>query len=202
MRKVLLGISVTLLSLGLVACGTTEENTSSTQEEVEESTEMAEEEDNTEIVEEETEVIEEVSTNSEDIEVFEEYVNQVRPLLSEDIAQFAADYEALRQQSANGEIDDITFAEAILYELLPTGHQIQQDLEAIFPSSELRNTHDILIDMMAKNLLAFTEIAEAVNAGDYSRITSANELLNEARSLERDYIYEIEETAANLGIEF
>jgi hypothetical protein len=44
-RKVLLGISVTLLSLGLVACGTTEENTSSTQEEVEESTEMAEEED-------------------------------------------------------------------------------------------------------------------------------------------------------------
>jgi hypothetical protein len=200
MKKVLFGFTVLLLSIGLVACGNSEEKANTTDKENE--IEVTEETEETEPSEPEAEEESlEVIENPGEAE-FVEYLNRVRPILADDIGEFAAYYEELRQQSANGEIDDYTFAELILTELLPTGHQIQQDLEAIFPSKELRETHEILIDMMAIQNQAFTEIVEAVNAGDYSRITSANELLSEARQLERDYIYDLKDHAANFGVEF
>jgi hypothetical protein len=197
MRKVLLVFIVFLVSVGVIACGSTDEKTNS---EIEEEEVISDKELDQSTPSKDETSIEGVPVDKGK-EEFEEYINQVKPILSEDIAQFGADYEKLRQQSINGEIDDFTFAENIINDLLPRGHQIQAELEAMFPSKELRGAHDILIDMMAKNVLAFTEIAEAVNAGDYSRITSANELLSEARSLERDFIYEIEDLSTTYGIE-
>lgn len=197
MKKILMCFLILLLSTGLIACGSSTDKSSSTNNEVGTNNQ---DEKVSEVTKEE--VVEEVDVEDPGKLEFEEYMNQIRPLLSEDITQFGADYETLRQQSVDGEIDDYTFAERILDDLLPRGHQIQNDLEAIFPTQELRNTHDILIDMMSKNNLAFTEIVEAINAGDYSRITSANELLSEARSLERDYIYELKAVAADYGIEY
>ncbi|MDE3838611.1 hypothetical protein C0966_04295 [Bacillus methanolicus] len=180
MKNLFMCVLFTFLSLGLIACG-------------------ADEKANTTNKEASADKPEEATSGKKD---FEEYLNKVQPIVLEDLANFAAKFEELKNQSINGEITDIEFGQAIVDELLPTATQIQEDVEAIMPAKEIRDLHETLIDMTAKNAQALSEIVSAIESGDSSKITSANELLSEARKLERDYVYDIKEYAAKYDIEF
>ncbi|KYD04162.1 hypothetical protein B4102_3311 [Heyndrickxia sporothermodurans] len=136
-----------------------------------------------------------------DKEDFKSYVNDVTPIINEIAQSFGKDFEDLKQQNVDGKINDAELGEAIGSNLVPQGVKLQDKVEQIRPPKKLRDTHELLINMIAKNQQAMTEIVAAISAGDASKITSANDLLTEARKLERDYAYEMEDIAKGYGLE-
>lgn len=140
-----------------------------------------------------------VSNTSNEKEEFKEYLTQVRPIVQE-MSVFAKDFEALRQESIDGIIDDMTLNERISEEFLPKSVQIQQTVEKIMPPKILRETHGKMIGMMAKNTEGLSEIISALDTGDASKITSANNLLTEARTIEREYMYDLQDLSEKHGV--
>lgn len=140
-----------------------------------------------------------VSNTSNEKEEFKEYLTQVRPIVQE-MSVFAKDFDSLRQESADGVIDDATFGSRVSEESLPMSIQIQEKIEKIVPPKALRDTHGKMIGMMAKNTEAMTEIISAVDTGDASKITSANNLLTEARTTEREFIYDLQDLSEKHGV--
>jgi hypothetical protein len=134
-------------------------------------------------------------------EAFENYLATITPILQE-IGDWAQKYEDLRTKSANGQITNEEFVEVISNELLPRGNEIQEKMESVLPEKEFRDIHEKMNNMLAKNNQAFTEIIAAVNSGDASKITSANNLLAEARELERQAYYDLQDLANQYGVQF
>ncbi|KYD24634.1 MULTISPECIES: hypothetical protein [Anoxybacillaceae] len=135
-------------------------------------------------------------------EAFENYLNSITPILQE-IGTWGQKYEDLRTKSANGQISNEEFAAAISNELLPEGNKLQEKMESIMPEEkEFRDVQEKLNQMMAKNNQAFSEIIAAINAGDASKITSANNLLSEARELERQAYYDLKDLSDKYGVPF
>lgn len=125
---------------------------------------------------------------------FNSYLTDVRPVV-QDLSVFAKDFDALRQESIDGVIDDYTFGSRVTEEFLPTSVEMQERIEQIVPPKELRDTHAKMIKMMAKNTEGMSEIVSAIDTGDASKITSANSLLTEARTTEREYMYDLQDLA-------
>lgn len=125
-------------------------------------------------------------------EDFESYTGEIQPFLA-DIEKIAGDYEEIKQSSADGEIDDEEFSNRLYIDIAPTYVELLSTIGGISPPKPLRETHEKLINMLSENLEAMTEPVAAVEMGDSSKVTSANSLLSEARKIERDFIYDIEE---------
>ncbi|MFD2446360.1 hypothetical protein ACFSO7_20575 [Bacillus sp. CGMCC 1.16607] len=175
LKKLVLSCFLLIISVGLLACSKTDEKTISLEKE------------------EKSEVVNKEVSKNESLDdklkrEIEDYQNQITPILSGELPTLIVEYDNLRKQSINDEIDNYTFAEIIYSELLPANHQIKEDLDAIMPSTELREAHEILKSMVAKNARAFTELITALNDGDASKINSANKLVTDARKLEGDYM--------------
>lgn len=133
-------------------------------------------------------------------EDFNAYFEEINPIL-EEIGTTATKYEDIRSQSAEGKITDQEVLDTIYNELLPEQTTIQEEIEAVMPKKEFRETHELLNQMIAKNQQAYTEILSVLQTGDTSKMTSANELLTEARKLERDFMYGLQDLADTYGVE-
>jgi|GEM_PF-2212010 len=188
MKKSLFLSLITLLFIGLVACGSTENTSTSGENKIQESGQSSK-----------TKESELAKTDGE--EAFENYMNSITPILQE-IGQWGQKYEDLRTQSVNGQVTDEEFAATISEELLPEGIKIQEKMEGIMPEKDFRDAHEKMNQMLAKNNQAFTEIIAAVNSGDASKLTSANSLLTEARELERQAYYDLKDLADKYGVPF
>ncbi|WP_214484894.1 hypothetical protein [Bacillus sp. SM2101] len=199
MKRAFLFSILTVLTLLLSACGS--DDTTATQKEESQKTEVKTENEAEAEKKEEKEVVEEVEATDDGLkEAFENYLLEVGPILVEHAA-LAEVYEVLRTSSANYEITDEEFAEILYSEILPVGTSIQDELESIIPDKEFRDLHEKFIKMIAKGLQGMTELVAAVETGDTSKITSANTLLAEARELDRDALYDMQDLADKYGVE-
>lgn len=120
------------------------------------------------------------------------YLKEIKPLMirADEITQV---YETLRTDIENEEIDDYEFYDVIAEEVLPDYIKISEEIEQVMPSGELREIHETLIELMSKNTLAMSEILSAIDYDDYSKVTSANSILTEARKLSRDLAYKLQD---------
>lgn len=182
-KKMILLSGLTALSLALSACGSDEKAATTSSQQQSSSSQSAPQQDGSEK------------------NAFVKYLDSVQPILKDNI-QWGAKYEELRNKSANGQLSDADFAAAITNELIPQGTKIQERLEAVLPEEDFRNVHEKLNKMMAKNLQAMTELVAAVDTADMSKVTSANNLLAEARELDRQSLYDLQDLAKKYGVEF
>jgi hypothetical protein len=136
---------------------------------------------------------------SNEKENFKSYLADVRPV-TQDLSQVGKDFDTLRQESIDGEIDDLTFRSRVTEKFLPESVEMQEPIEQIIPPKELRNTHAKMIKMMAKNTEGLSEIISAIDTGDASKLTSANNLMTETRTTAREYMYDLQDLADKYAV--
>ncbi len=167
------------------------------EEKVEEEETVVEEDTNTE---EETQTEAPMDTILQDKEQVQVYVDQVRNAYIQ-IAELGGRWDEMREASANQAITDYDFADLIAIEILPWNMVLIEELEAILPPNEETTLlHEMLIDAMNKQHLAFGEIRDAVYTGDYTKITKANEILAEVRKIDREFSREMEALIEKYGV--
>ncbi|MEW6276837.1 MAG: hypothetical protein AB1556_17220 [Bacillota bacterium] len=133
----------------------------------------------------------------------EAYLESVGPILAQ-MQRLAGEWDGLRQQSATGQISDVEFGVRVLEYFMPRTNSLAESAETLSVGidREFAEVHEELIKGLNLNLQAFSEIVAAIDNGDYSKITSANRLLSEARAAERRYVQRLEALAAEYGIRF
>ena len=73
-------------------------------------------------------------------------------------------------------------------EVIPKSKKLIEEAESIeIETSEVKKVHEIYLDAINKNNQAFTLMLSALENQDYTVMTQANEKLDEARKLLRDY---------------
>lgn len=193
MKKALSILIISIFLMGLIGCGS-KDKTNSEEKQTNQSEYKTGSEDGSENSEEAT-----TEPTSEEREKVLQYLREVHPLAVR-VDDIGLIYEDARTKSANGEMDDYAFYEIISTQVLPDYIKISEDVELIMPSPEFRDVHEIFIESISKSTLAMTEIMAAIDNQDSSQITSANGILNEARKLTRDFVYEINEITSQYKI--
>ncbi len=194
-----------LLAIFLVGCSTTEKKADEKEPELEietpntETPEDATEENTEESTENSKEETAEEKEVLPDSQVFEDYLNLLRPLFA-DMGELAYYYEEVRMASADGLITDWDFADILVHEIIPAWVDLSNELEAMRPDREFRETHEKLNRMVSVNIQGMLEIVAAVEEESTSKITTANQLLTEARQLEREVLYDLEDFAEAYGV--
>ncbi len=192
--------------LALAGCNFTDTTSKSTKDS--EKAKVVEEEKIEEevIVEEKKEEkpVEDESTQQEDLskdkEKVQVYVDEVRRAYME-IAELGGRWDELRSASASQTISDPEFGDYIAMEILPWNMMLIEHLEAIVPpNEEIVTIHEMLIEAMNKQHLAFSEILDAITTGDYTKITKANEILSEVRKMDRDFSRNMEALIQKYGV--
>ncbi|WP_339216209.1 hypothetical protein [Solibacillus sp. FSL W8-0372] len=186
MRKFLVYLTTLMMVLVLAACSSGNDNTQETDNDKEDEVIETSADTNTDSLEKEAEVL--------------AYVEEVR-LAYQELAELGAHWDELRQSSANGEISDYDLAVVIWEDILPVNNDLVTNVESILPpTDETVEVNEILIDAVSKQHLAFSEIVAAIDTGDTSKITSANEILNEVRKLDREFARKMESLITKYGI--
>lgn len=175
MKKLVFSVAI-ILTLSLAGCGS-----SKNKNEAEQNTNDA---TSTETVS--------TKNNETETNVYQDYIESVSPIM-EEISNFGVQWDELRQQSADGTLSDQDFGLKVFNELIPKNIEITEQLESLDVDNELVDIHERLIDMLNKQNSALSEIASAIDTSDFSKITTANEYLSEARKIEREVIRELEQ---------
>lgn len=86
-------------------------------------------------------------------------------------------------------------------EVLPGYRQFVVDLEAIRPKNqEIRDLHELYIDAANVQYNAFVIMIDALEEQDGNKIAEANQGLDEARQLIRQWLYGVEDLSAKTGV--
>ena len=106
------------------------------------------------------------------------------------------------QSMFDDNLDDYDMYTTLKDDIIPKAKDFIKKLEEIRPKDkELREIHDILIDAWNKQSGAFTMMLFALENGDYAQMTEANDRLDMARKLFRDFQDALEDYRAKYGIE-
>lgn len=132
---------------------------------------------------------------------FKSYIEAIAPTM-QSILEISTKWDSLRQQSAQGLITDIEFGIQTM-DLATRMRQAVEELESISLNLKepIKSIHELLISSAEQNVNGFTEVIAAIDQGDYSKITSANNYLSEARKYERQYVDKLQELAKEIGID-
>lgn len=199
MRKWFVFVLISTI-LGLTACSPSSKEVKPEKR----SEEVVKNEEKSLTKEEQTEVkeeVEEVETVTEDKEIIQNYVDDVRVAYMQ-VSDLAIQWDDLRIGASNGEIDSYTFATAIYEEILPQNMFVLENIEAIIPpNDDIAATHELLIDAISKQHIAFSEVAAGMDTNDPDKITKANEILNEVRKLDREFGRKMETLIKEYGID-
>lgn len=194
--KLLVGFFALATLMGCSDEVTLEDTTSEELVEVEAEEELVEnvEEDSSE------EKIHAISTDIKDGEAFSAYLDQLRPILLENL-EILNYVEEIKQYAANGEILDEEFLEIMYSDIIPSNTELQLELENIqVEIPEIRSAHEKIILFMSKNTEIYSEMVAFVETGDSSKFNSANSLATESRQIEREANYELQELAEKYGV--
>ena len=133
---------------------------------------------------------------------FINYIEKITPI-SEELELLSVDWEDARTLSQNYLLSDYEFALIIMDEFVPRTREISKSAETISLEidSEYTKAHEILIESINATLQAYTEILSAINDQDFSKITSANNYLDIARTKERQYVQELMTKSKELNID-
>ncbi|WP_170291815.1 hypothetical protein [Heliobacterium mobile] len=113
-----------------------------------------------------------------------EYLLKITPILN-DIEKNNANFENLRQQTANGTLSGKDLAQKIRIEILPAYEKSSEQISGVTPPSSMREAQDIMIKMIAKNNQGMSEFISALENNDLSRVTVANNYFAEASALDQ-----------------
>ncbi|WP_235849019.1 MULTISPECIES: hypothetical protein [Bacillaceae] len=121
----------------------------------------------------------------------EDYVNnQIMPLAEEE-EEIVALYESVTGVNYT---DDFILYDTIELDIIPKYQTFINDLEAIRPAtSEVREVHETYIQASNVQYNAMVMILEAIEFQDQGMIIDANEKLDEARTLFRQFQYDLED---------
>ena len=86
-------------------------------------------------------------------------------------------------------------------EVLPSYRQFIVELELIMPKNpRIRDLHEIYIEGANTQYNAFTLMISALEKQDMDTMTQANQGLDQARALLRDWLYEVDTISAETGV--
>ncbi|MDG5789351.1 hypothetical protein QA612_17970 [Evansella sp. AB-P1] len=121
----------------------------------------------------------------------EDYVNNGIMPLAEDEDEIISLYESV---TGINYIDDFILYETIHLDIIPKYQVFIDDLEAIRPETrEVRDIHEVYIQAHNTQYNAMVIILDALDYQDHGLINNANENLNEARTLFRNFLYDLED---------
>ncbi|WP_137790909.1 hypothetical protein [Bacillus sp. E(2018)] len=121
------------------------------------------------------------------------YVNEEMPDLADEETKVVGKYEAVTGVNYT---DDYTLYDALKLEIIPEYNAFIQKLEAVeTKTDELRKLHEDFIEATNLQASAFLLIVTAIENQDSSTINEANEKLNTARKMMRDYQNDVEKLA-------
>ncbi|WCN36386.1 hypothetical protein [Aneurinibacillus uraniidurans] len=133
-------------------------------------------------------------------DAFVKYLDSIRPILQENV-ELGAKFQEARTQSSNRQLSNADFAKLLSDTLIPEGNKMQEELAAIHPEAEFHDVHEKLNKMVGSSVQAFTELVAAVDTGDTSKVTSANQLMAEARELDQQLLGDLQSLAKKYGVE-
>ncbi|WP_052130180.1 hypothetical protein [Ureibacillus sinduriensis] len=86
-------------------------------------------------------------------------------------------------------------------EIVPSYREFVVELESIMPkNTRIRDLHELYIDAANIQYNSFTLMLSALEEQDMDKVTEANEGLDEARALLRDWLYEVEAISVETGV--
>ena len=93
----------------------------------------------------------------------------------------------LYERARNSE-DDYAMYEILIDEVIPKSRELIDEAEAIqIETKEVQEIHEVYLDAINKQDQAFTLMLSALENQDFEIMTQANEKLDEARKLQRQY---------------
>jgi hypothetical protein len=124
-------------------------------------------------------------------EDLEDYVNNgVLPLMSDE-EEILALYDSV---TGNNYTNDFILYETIQEEIIPKYRRFIDNIEAIRPTTpEVRKIHEIYIHASNEQFNAMVMILDAIDYQDHGLLKDANEKLHEARTLLRNFQYELDD---------
>lgn len=107
----------------------------------------------------------------------------------------------LYEKARNSE-DDYSMYTILTNEVIPESQKLIDEAEGlVIETKEVKEVHEVYLDAINKQNQAFTLMLSALENQDYTVITQANEKLDEARKLMRDYESAIKELAKEYDVE-
>jgi hypothetical protein len=126
------------------------------------------------------------------------YVNEQMPALGDEETKIVGKYAAVTGLNYT---DDYTLYDALKLEIIPEYNEFIKDLEAVeIKTDELRKIHEDYIEATNIQASAFLLTVTAIENQDSAMINEANEKLNTARKMMRDYKNEVEKLAKEHGV--
>lgn len=121
------------------------------------------------------------------------YVNEQMPALADDETEIVGKYADVTCMNYT---DDYILYDALKLEIIPEYNEFLSDLEAVeIETDELRKIHEDYIEAANIQASAFLQIVTAIENQDSAIINEANEKLNTARKMMRDYKSDVEKLA-------
>jgi hypothetical protein len=122
-----------------------------------------------------------------------DYVNEEMPSLGKEEMKIVGKYEDVTGPNYT---DDQTLYDALKVEIIPAYNQYIEDLESVkIETEELRKIHEDYIEAANIQASAFLTVITALENQDSGLINEANQKLNTARKMMRDYQNAVEKLA-------
>ncbi|SOC08714.1 hypothetical protein SAMN05880501_105127 [Ureibacillus xyleni] len=139
-----------------------------------------------------------ISNSNEDLaDAFSNYLDDIVVLAPEE-ERLIGLYDSV---TGVNYVDDETMYYTLVDEVLPGYRQFVIDLEAIMPKNqEIRDLHETYIDAANIQYNAFAIMIAALEEQDSNKMTEANQGLDEARQLIRDWLYGVEDLSSKTGV--
>lgn len=97
--------------------------------------------------------------------------------------------------------DDEILYSTLFDEIVPSYRQFVLELESIMPkNTRIRELHELYIDAANIQYNSFTLMLSALEEQDMDKVTQANQGLDDARALLRDWLYEVEAISVETGV--
>lgn len=121
------------------------------------------------------------------------YVNEKMPALGKEETKILGKYEDVTGPNYT---DDQKLYDALKVEIIPAYNQYIEDLESVkIETEELRKIHEDYIEAANIQASAFLTVITALENQDSGLINEANQKLNTARKMMRDYQNAVEKLA-------
>ncbi|HCG4535913.1 hypothetical protein [Ureibacillus chungkukjangi] len=150
--------------------------------------------------EEETETETETEPSNPDLDLAMEFTNYIDQiiLLAPEEDRIISLYDSVT--GVNYVNDEILYY-TLLDDVLPSYRQFVVDLESIMPkNSRIQELHELYIEGANTQYNAFTLMVSAIEKQDMDTMTQANQGLDQARALLRDWLYEVDAISIETGV--
>lgn len=148
----------------------------------------------------ETETNTEIEVSTEESDLTQEFTNYIDEiiLLAPEEDRIIGLYDSVT--GLNYTNDEVLYY-TLLDDVIPSYRQFTVEIESIMPKNQrIRDLHELYIEAANTQYNAFTLMISAIENQDMDTMTQANQGLDQARSLLRDWLYEVEAISTETGV--